>query len=291
MGGLAVSDLILVAQRLEYRYPGGVQGLRGVNLAVRGGSKLAVLGANGAGKSTLLLHLNGTLRPERGEIFLDGRPVQYSRPGLMAWRQQVGLVLQDPDDQLFAASVHQDVSFGPLNLGLSEAAVRERVAEALRAMELEDLWDHPTHLLSFGQRKRVAIAGMVAMRPRVLILDEPTAGLDPQGTEHLLVVLERLHQAGTTLIMATHDMDLAYAWADETAVLHQGTVLRQGVPATVLQDESLLAGSHLRIPWALTMGLRLRELGWLSPAADLPRTRADLMACLQPNPHGWCKSP
>jgi len=279
-----VSDVVLAAQGLEYRYPGGVQGLRGVNLAVRRGSKLAVLGANGAGKSTLLLHLNGTLRPERGAILLDGRPAQYSRPGLMAWRQQVGLVLQDPDDQLFAASVHQDVSFGPLNLGLPEPAVRERVAEALRAMELEDLWDHPTHLLSFGQRKRVAIAGMIAMRPRVLILDEPTAGLDPQGTEHLLAVLERLHQAGTTLIMATHDMDLAYAWADDMAVLHQGTVLRQGAPATVLQEESLLTSSHLRIPWALAVGLRLRELGWFSPTAALPRTRTDLMACLQPNP-------
>lgn len=275
-----MSEVILAVRGLLYRHPGGAAGLQVADLRIRQGAKLAILGANGAGKSTLLLHLNGTLRPERGEILLGGHPVAYSRRGLLAWRRQVGLVLQDPDHQLFAASVSQDVSFGPLNLGLPEPQVRERVAEALRAMELEELRDRPTQMLSYGQRKRVAIAGLIAMRPRILILDEPTAGLDPQGAEDLLATLERLHQTGTTLIMATHDMDLAYAWADQVAVVHQGSILRQGPPEAVLQDEKLLMRSHLRTPWALTISLRLREVGLLPPADNLPRTRAELLDSL-----------
>lgn len=279
-----MSAVILEGRGLEYRYPGGGPGLKGLDLAVRQGRRIAVLGANGAGKSTLLLLLNGTLRPARGQLLLDGSPVQYSRPGLLSLRQQVGLVLQDPDDQLFAAQVYQDVSFGPLNLGLPEPEVRERVAEALRAMELDGLREHPIHQLSFGQRKRVAIAGILAMRPRVLLLDEPTAGLDPLGSDHLLAVLERLHRTGTTLIMTTHDVDLAYAWADEAVVLHQGAIAQQGAAAAVFQDASLLCSCHLRTPWALAVGRRLRDQGWLAPGAALPRTQAELLACLEREP-------
>lgn len=275
-----VSQVILEARGLEYSYEGGTQALSGLDLTVAPGRRLAILGANGAGKSTLLLHLNGTLRPDRGTVYLDGHPADYSRRGLIRWRQQVGLVLQDPDDQLFAASVYQDVSFGPLNLGLSEAAARQRVEEALAALEIEHLRDRPTHLLSFGQKKRVAIAGVVAMRPRVLVLDEPTAGLDPAGVQRLLATLDRLHRAGTTLILATHDMDLAYGWADEVAVLHRGAVLRQGPPEVVLQDAALLASAGLRTPWVLEVGRRLAATGWIPPAAGLPRTREELLAGL-----------
>lgn len=241
MGGV-----ILAARGLAYRYPGGEGGLRGIDLEVPRGLRLALLGANGAGKSTLLLHLNGTLRPERGEVHLLGRAMGYGRADLAEWRRRVGLVLQDPDDQLFSASVYQDVSFGPLNLGLAEGAARERVEEALAAMEIGDLRDRPTHLLSFGQKKRAAIAGVLAMRPEVLLLDEPLAGLDPEGAERLLDLLERLHRAGTTLVLATHDLDLARSWADEAVVLHEGAVAGRGAPGPLLEDAALLARARLR---------------------------------------------
>ncbi len=275
-----MADVILEARGVAYRYPGGAQALRGIDLAVPRGIRLAVLGANGAGKSTLLLHLNGTLRPERGAIILDGQPVEYSRRGLLRWRRQVGLVFQDPDDQLFSATVYQDVSFGPLNLGLPEPEVRERVEEALQALEIAHLRDRPTHLLSFGQKKRAAIAGIVAMRPGVLILDEPAAGLDPDGAEQLLALLERLHRAGTTLIVATHDMDLAYGWADEVVVLHEGAVLRHGRPEVVLRDGAALICARLRMPWVLEIGVRLLEMGWIADGFRLPRKRSELLACL-----------
>lgn len=249
-----MAGVILAARGLAYRYPGGERGLRGIDLEVPRGLRLALLGANGAGKSTLLLHLNGTLRPERGAVHLGGRAMGYGRADLAEWRRRVGLVFQDPDDQLFSASVYQDVSFGPLNLGLAERAARERVEEALAAMEIGDLRDRPTHLLSFGQKKRAAIAGILAMRPEILLLDEPMAGLDPEGAERLLDLLERLHRAGTTLVLATHDLDLARSWADEAVVLHEGAVVGQGAPGRILQDAALVARARLRRTRGLERG-------------------------------------
>ena len=154
---------LLAARGLEYRYPGGIAALRALDLTVERGRKLVILGANGSGKTTLLLHLNGTFRPARGAIWLDGQPVAYDRRSLARWRCRVGLVLQEPDDQLFAATVEQDISFGPLNLGLSEAVVRERVIEVLEALRIAPLARRATHTLSFGQKKRVAIAGVLAL--------------------------------------------------------------------------------------------------------------------------------
>ena len=148
-----MTEIILEARQLQYRYPGGVAGLSGVNLAVSRGRKLALLGANGAGKTTLLLHLNGTIKPDRGEMLLCGATAKYTRAGLLAWRQQVGIVFQNPEDQLFAGSVYQDISFGPLNLGLADAEVRARVEEALAALQITEVRDRPTHMLSFWTKK------------------------------------------------------------------------------------------------------------------------------------------
>ena len=273
-------DVILEARDVSFTYPGAGQALQGIRLSVRQGEKLALLGRNGAGKTTLLLHLNGILRPASGEILLEGRPADYSRRGLSAWRQKVGLVFQNPDDQLFSTTVYQDVSFGPLNLGLDEAEVRRRVDEALASMEIADLKNRPTHMLSFGQKKRAAIAGVLAMQPRLLILDEPTAGLDSSGTEHLLDACERLHQTGTTLVLATNDIDLAYAWADEVVVLHPGGIAGQGNPETVLQDPALLTQTRLRLPRILELAKKLQEMGTLSPSENLPRTQAELLTRL-----------
>jgi cobalt/nickel transport system ATP-binding protein len=185
-------------------------------------------------------------------------------------------VLQEPDDQLFAATVEQDVSFGPLNLGLSEAETRERVSEALEALRIAPLAQRATHTLSFGQKKRAAIAGILAMRPEILVLDEPTAGLDPHGVTHLLGVLRQLHEAGATLVFSTHDVELAYGWADEVAVFHEGTVRIQGETTAVLGDGELLHRARLRPPLLLEVA---QALG--ADVESLPRTREALLAQLR----------
>lgn len=274
-------DVILEACGLRYAYPGGVPALDGLDLTVERGRRLAILGPNGAGKTTLLMHLNGTLRPQDGTVVLDGAAQGYGRAALSAWRRRVGLVLQEPDDQLFAPSVAEDVSFGPLNLGLSEQETRARVDEALTALRIADLAERPTHMLSFGQKKRAAIAGAVAMRPEVLLLDEPTAGMDQFGAVHLLAALDKLRAGGATLVFTTHDVDLAWAWADAVALFVGGRVIRQGPPEEVLADGEALAQARLKPPLLLELGRTARQRGWLEATAPLPRTRAEALALME----------
>jgi cobalt/nickel transport system ATP-binding protein len=255
--------ILLEAQGLTYQYPGGLPALEGLQLRVERGRRLAILGPNGAGKTTLLLHLNGTLRPASGRVFLDGAATGYSRGELSAWRRRVGLVLQDADDQLFAASVAEDVSFGPLNLGLSDGEARQRVDEALAALCIAYLADRPTHMLSFGQKKRAAIAGAVAMRP-----------------ELLLTVLEQLQASGTTLVFTTHDVDLAWAFAEDVALFKQGRVIAQGAASEMLIDEVHMIEAGLKIPFLARIGLDLRACGVLGADAPLPRDEALALALL-----------
>jgi cobalt/nickel transport system ATP-binding protein len=271
---------LLEAQGLTYSYPGGVPALSGLDLRVARGRRLAILGPNGAGKTTLLLHLNGTLRPVSGRVLLDGLATGYSRADLSLWRRRVGLVLQDADDQLFAASVAEDVSFGPLNLGLSDEEARQRVDEALDALQIADLADRPTHMLSFGQKKRAAIAGAVAMRPEILLLDEPTAGLDQLGASLLLVALEQLQAKGTTLIFTTHDIDLAWAFADDVALFKQGRVIAQAGASDLLIDEARMNEAGLQTPFLARIGLALRACGFLAEDAPLPRGETSALQLL-----------
>jgi cobalt/nickel transport system ATP-binding protein len=277
-----MSHRTLAAHGLVAGYERGRRVLDGASLRVPAGRRLAVLGANGSGKTTLLRCLSGALRPAAGAVSVDGVPLEHTRRGLREHRQTVQLVLQDPDDQLFSASVVQDVSFGPVNLGLPEAEVRARVAEALSLLAVEHLAGRPTHQLSYGERKRVAIAGAVALRPCVLLLDEPTAGLDPTAVTEALAALARLQEADSTVVMSTHDVDLALAWADEVAVVVDRAVV-QGTPQDVLGDDGLLARARLDRPWALTVGARLRSLGLL-PDGPLPRDAAALLAALPDRP-------
>ncbi|MEV1076776.1 ATP-binding cassette domain-containing protein [Streptomyces sp. NPDC050211] len=273
-----MSDAALVALRgASFAYEDGPDVLDGLDFEVREGRALALLGRNGTGKTTLMRLLSGGLRPRSGELTLDGQRVSYDRKGLTRLRTTVQLVVQDPDDQLFAASVAQDVSFGPLNLGLPYPDVRARVDEALAALDIAALADRPTHLLSYGQRKRTAIAGAVAMRPRVLILDEPTAGLDPAGQERLLATLGALRAGGTTVVMATHDVDLALRWADDTALLTPSGV-RTGPAAEMLARTDLLQQAGLRLPWGVAVAQVLCAHGLLAATATGPRTPEELAA-------------
>lgn len=262
---------ILGAVDLTAGFPGNAPVLDGAGLSIRRGVRMALLGPNGSGKTTLLRCLAGALPPIRGTIRAEGTALAHDRASLRAHRRLVQLVLQDPDDQLFSADVTQDVSFGPLNLGLGEADARARVEEALELLAVTHLAERPTHQLSYGERKRVAIAGAVAMRPSVLLLDEPTAGLDPAGVAELMTTLDGLK---TTVVLATHDVDLALSWADEVAVVG-GRRVRQGDPS-ILGDENLLASARLRRPWQLEL---LHRLGL--PASPLPRTVDDVARAIQ----------
>ncbi|MFR9756942.1 energy-coupling factor ABC transporter ATP-binding protein [Streptomyces sp. TR06-5] len=259
-----------------FRYEDGPWVIQDLDFTVQRGRSLALLGRNGSGKTTLLRLLSGGLRCGSGRLLLEGAPVRYDRAGLTRLRTAVQLVVQDPDDQLFAASVAQDVSFGPLNLGVPEDEVRRRVDESLDALGIAALRDRPTHLLSYGQRKRAALAGAVAMRPGLLVLDEPTAGLDPHGQEQLLTVLAGLRSSGTTVVMATHDVDLALRWAQDAAVL-TGAGLRAGRTEELLSETDLLSEAGLRIPWGTAVAAALRAYGVLGEDEPGPRTAEEVL--------------
>jgi cobalt/nickel transport system ATP-binding protein len=264
---------ILEGRGLRFGHDPARPVLDGADVAFPAGRRVAVLGPNGGGKTTLFRLLAGALVPQAGRVLLDGEPVGPRRRGLTALRRAVQLVLQDPDDQLFSATVAQDVSFGPVNLGLPDDVVRARVAGALAALGVADLADRPVHRLSFGQRKRVTIAGAVAMAPRLLVLDEPTAGLDPAGVEALLEVLAALHAAGTTAVLSTHDVDLAWRWADDVAVVADRRVTA-GPAAALLGDAALLAAAGLGPAWAPSVHRLLVRAG----VSAYPRTAAELAA-------------
>jgi cobalt/nickel transport system ATP-binding protein len=216
------SATIMELREASYRYPDGSRGLDQCSISFERGMRTAVLGLNGAGKTTLFLQCNGVLRPQTGKVLLDGTPLNYGRQGLSNLRSRIGLVFQNPDAQLFSASVREDVSFGPLNLGLSISVVRDRVEQSLAAVGMSEYADRPVHALSYGQKKRVCIAGVLAMAPEVLILDEPMGGLDAAMQAELAAVLDQLHDNGMTIIIATHDIDFAYQWADRINVLEAG---------------------------------------------------------------------
>lgn len=270
--------MILEAEGLGYAYPGAPPALIDASFSIGRGERVALLGVNGAGKSTLFQLLNGSLKPATGTLALDGEPVRHDRRGLQRLRASVGLVMQDPDDQLFAATVAEDVSFGPANLGLPEAEIRRRVEEALAAMGISHLAATPTHRMSFGQKKRAAIAGILAMEPRVLLLDEPTAGLDPQGVEELMQALDGLNRRGTAIVIATHDMDLAWHWAERAVIFSCGRVERQGPTETVFADADALTRLGLRPAMVQQIGAALVEAGTI-PA--IPRSLADLVALIR----------
>ncbi|MBS3976005.1 MAG: ATP-binding cassette domain-containing protein [Syntrophomonadaceae bacterium] len=276
-----MAELILEALDIEFSYPDGTRALKGLSLAITRGKKVAVVGPNGAGKSTLFLHLNGILRPNRGKVRFAGKDVLYGHSALMELRQNVGIVFQDPDTQLFSASVLQEISFGPLNLGLSRAEAMLRVERAMDETDTLELKQKPTHLLSFGQKKLVAIAGILAMDPAVLIFDEPTAGLDPKHAAKTMDLLDRINKSGRTVVVSTHDVNLALAWADYIYVLIDGVIAKAGTPEQVFQDDSLLIKAHLEKPWVLEVYGELSKNGLFSGGTTpIPRTKAQLLACI-----------
>ncbi|MGI9951000.1 ATP-binding cassette domain-containing protein [Moorellaceae bacterium AZ2] len=238
-------DYIIQVEDLYFRYKDGTMALQGLSLSIQRGRKVALLGPNGAGKSTLLLHLNAIHLPQRGRVWVAGREVS---PATERWvRSRVGLVFQDPDDQVFSTTVKEDVAFGPRNLGLPPAQVEERVEAALAAVGMLAYQDKAPYHLSYGQKKRVAIAGVLAMEPEIIVMDEPMAFLDPAGQEAVRAILDRLHEQGKTLVVATHDVDFAASWAQEILIMKEGRLLARGGPE-VLLERDLIRAAGLRLP-------------------------------------------
>ena len=236
---------------VHYAYPTQTQrpALQDFSLDIPAGEKIAVVGRNGSGKSTFFLHLNGLIKPHAGVVEFQDQPLDYSRSGLRALRQKVGLVFQHPDDQLFSASVRQDISFGPLNLGLSEAEARARVQEAAAICDIRHLLDQPTHALSGGEKARVALAGVLAMRPDVLALDELMASLDPWGRIAILDILDAYHAQGKTILLITHDPGMVKRWATWVIVVQEGRALFSGLVDDLLEDQAIMDETGLIQVW------------------------------------------
>lgn len=277
-------NLLLQFEQVTFRYADGSPGLADCSLDIVRGSRNAVLGANGSGKTTLFQHANGLLRPASGIVRYAGQPVDYGRSGLRALRNRVGMVFQNPDRQLFSASVGEDVSFGPLNLGLDEDTVRQRVEAALAAVGLDGLAERPVHHLSFGQKKRVCIAGVLAMHPELLVLDEPKAGLDPAMQADLLSVLDDLHRQGMSILLSTHDVDFAYRWADTLHLMAAGRCVASFPASELPRRTDDLAAAGLPLPAVITLHARLAAQG-LVPAEPAPRSTDALLAMLPGAPH------
>jgi cobalt/nickel transport system ATP-binding protein len=231
-------------QGLVYGYPDGSHALRGVDIDITAGERVAVLGPNGAGKTTLILHLNGILLPQAGDVAIGGLPV--TKANFKEIRRRVGVVFQDPDDQLFMPTVRDDVAFGPANLGLAGDAVEARVRAALDAVGMDGAGGRPPHHLSFGQRRRVALATVLAMDPQILVLDEPTSNLDPAARRDLADILVTLP---VTAVIVTHDLPYALELCPRSVILNDGVIVADGPTADLLGDAELMAANRLELPF------------------------------------------
>ncbi len=241
-------ETILKCENLCFSYDNN-KALNNINMEIEKGSITAIMGKNGAGKSTLFLNINGVYIKDSGKVFFNNQEVIYNKKGISEIRKNIGIVFQDPNDQLFSASVLKDVSFGAINMGLSKEEAKTRSIEALKEVGMYEYCDKPTHALSYGQKKRVAIAGVLVMQPSIIMLDEPTAGLDPMGANEILVLLKKINQEkGTTIILATHEMDIVPLYCSKAYVIDKGVVVMQGSPEEIFCSPKTLRKFNLRLP-------------------------------------------
>ncbi|KZL48523.1 cobalt ABC transporter ATP-binding protein [Nodularia spumigena CENA596] len=240
---------LLEFEQVHYTYPGTQQSvLNGLTLKIPAKKKCALIGQNGCGKTTLFLLANGLYKPQKGNIKWQGKPLKYDRKYLLELRQKVGLIFQDPEQQLVASTVEEDISYGLCNLGLPTAEIQKRIEEALVEFGLTELAQRPVHHLSLGQKKRVSIADVMVLKPELLLLDEPTAYLDRLHTRNLMATLKNIHASGTTILMATHDLDLVYRWADWVFVMDRGQLMLEGNPQDVFKQREMLEELQLGVP-------------------------------------------
>lgn len=269
------NNLVIELRNICYRYGNSdLTALKNVNLQIYQGEKIAFLGANGAGKSTLFKHFNGILRPTSGDVLIHGNLI--SKRNISQIRQKVGIVFQNPDDQIIAPTVEQDIAFGPTNMGLSEDEINHRVNEALKLMEIEELKDRSPHHLSGGQKKKVAIAGILAMKPEVIVLDEPTAGLDPLSADNIIDVIEKMNRDfNITIILSTHNVELVPMFADRIYVMHHGKIEAEGISDKIFTQKKLLEHVHLKMPKIAQMFDLLQSKGIDTDIKITPQNACD----------------
>jgi cobalt/nickel transport system ATP-binding protein len=262
-----MSEYLLEFRDIDYSYPmATAPTLQGLSFRLPTYKKTALIGQNGCGKSTMFLIADGLCQPDRGTVILDDVPLAFDRAALKRWRQRVGLVFQDPEQQLVAPTVAADISYGLCNQGLPESEVAAKVMKTLADFNLENLAMSPLQHLSLGQKKRVSIAGVMALQPELLLLDEPTAYLDPVQTRNLLIELESIAKLGTTLLIATHDLDFVYQWADWVLVMEQGRLIAEG--------ETLEVFDRLQFVPEFELGMPLLWQMWSRVAAKMPQVPA-----------------
>lgn len=274
-----MTDFVLETRDVSYSYnqKQSRPSLDGVSLGIRRGARTAILGANGAGKSTLFYHLNGVYRPKSGTVLYEGEPIDYSKQSLRALRSEVCVVVQNPDEQIFSSTVEEDIAFGLLNAGMERDEIERRIEESLFLVGMEGYRTRPSTQLSYGQRKRIAFAGALALRPKVLILDEPTAGLDPQMSLEVVEMVDQLVESGTSVVISTHDVDLAYTWAEDIHVIRGGRLEYSGGPDGFFSDSARAFSCGLKRPTPSVVDASLRP-----GSAMRPRTNAQLLASLAP---------
>lgn len=264
-----MDDILLEGKGLSFSYEKKPV-LKNICFSVKRGEKIAVMGSNGAGKSTFFLNLNGVLQAGQGEIFWDGKKVGKKERRRL--QRNVGFVFQDADSQLIASNVRAEVSFGPINLGLSKEEVIERVEEAIEYLSLSDLQDRPPHYLSGGEKKRVSIADILAMRPEIFLFDEPMAALDPINAEKVEQILYWLHKEGKTILVATHDVDFAYRFADRVLVFSNGCLIADGPPQEIFRQGEIMERAHLKKPAVMAIWEALRKAKLVEKQGEYPRT-------------------
>jgi cobalt/nickel transport system ATP-binding protein len=265
-------NILLKAEELCYTYEGeSVPALDHMSLTIERGKKIACMGSNGSGKSTFFLCCNGIHKPSSGTLYYQGVPFDYSKRGLLNLRKNVGIVFQDPDNQLFSASVMQEISFGVLNLGFSKEEARQKVDKIMDKLGITPFARKPVHALSGGQKKLVAIADILVMEPELMILDEPASALDPLHTQMVRDIIDEITGQGITVMMATHDVNYAYAWADEILLFHKGSILKQGTPEEVFSDEALMKMTSLQPPMVLSLFRDLCRDGVLPDTLTPPK--------------------
>ncbi|WP_414588029.1 energy-coupling factor ABC transporter ATP-binding protein [Scytonema sp. PCC 10023] len=244
-----MQEWLLEFEQVHYTYLGAQQSaLNGLTLRIPAHKRCALIGQNGCGKTTLFLLANGLYKPNKGSVYWQGKSLKYDRNSLMKLRQKVGLIFQDPEQQLVASTVEEDISYGLCNLGLPEVEIQQRVEQALVEFGLTELAQRPVHHLSLGQKKRVSIADVMVLRPELVLLDEPTAYLDKLHTRNLMATLKKIHAGGTTILMATHDLDLVYRWADWIFVMDKGRLVLEGKPQDVFTQRDILEELQLGVP-------------------------------------------
>ncbi len=278
------AENMVEVQDLWFSYDKKKWVLKGVDMKLKRGDKTALVGSTGAGKTTLLLHLNGLLTPDKGKINISGTFLSYNKKALTEVRKRVGIVFQNPNDQIVAPIVFQDVALGPVNLGLTEGEVKERVKRALNEINIEDLRDRKAHELSEGEKKKVAIAGVLAMEPNILVLDEPTSGLDPESSEDLLNTIDSLCEQNDNMsvLAATHDVELAYEWADRVMVMREGEIVKSGEPYAVLGDEAVIKSSRLAMPRVLKIYKGIEMMASENPGMP-PKSVEELLKVMRDN--------